>query len=171
MTFRIARPFMTHSDRCERCRGVALTEFALVIPVVFVLFIGILDFGRVFYAAMAVSHAARAGVQYGAQDDGKSGDFPGMRQAATDALGDVSNLTVTACRYCRCADGTGSCATCPADNADLCATGSGCLNSCPSDAPQVFVQVTVDKVFTTLFPYPGIPKTTDINRRAIIRVQ
>ena len=58
MTLRIARPFMTHSDRCERCRGVALTEFALVIPVVFVLFIGILDFGRVFYAAMAVSNAA-----------------------------------------------------------------------------------------------------------------
>jgi len=154
-----------------RRRGQSVAEMALVLPIVLLLFIGVLDFGRVFYAAIAISHGARAGVQYGAQNNPKSGDFAGMRQAATDALGDVSNLTVTACRYCRCADGTGSCASCPADNADLCATGSACLNSCPLDAPQVFVQVTVDKVFTTLFPYPGIPKTTDINRRAIIRVQ
>ena len=170
MTFRIARPFMTHSDRCERCRGVALTEFALVIPVVFVLFIGILDFGRVFYAAMAVSHAARAGVQYGAQDDGKSGDFHGMRQAATDASGDVTDLTVTAGRYCRCADGTGSCNSC-SPNADRCSSGSGCLSTCPSDIPRVYVCVTADKVFTTLFPYPQVPRTTDLNRQAIMRVQ
>jgi len=38
-------------------------------------------------------------------------------------------------------------------------------------APQVFVQVTVDKVFTTLFPYPGLPSTADLNRIATMRVQ
>src|SRR5881396_735157 len=156
---------MTHGDRqLERRRGLAVTELS------FVLFIGILDFGRVYYSAIAVSHAARAGVQYGAQDNVKSGDFAGMRQAASDALGDVSNFTVTACRYCRCADGTGSCTSCNAGG-DGCSTGSGCLGTCSSDAPQVFVQVTVEKVFTTLFPYPGLPSTADLNRRATMRVQ
>ena len=162
---------MTRGGRyAERCRGVSVTELALVLPLSLVLFIGILDFGRVYYSAIAVSHAARAGVQYGAQDNTKSGDFAGMRQAASDALGDVSNFTVTACRYCRCADGTGSCTSCNAGG-DGCSTGSGCLGTCSSDAPQVFVQVTVDKVFTTLFPYPGLPKTADLNRRATMRVQ
>ena len=162
---------MTRGDRyAERCRGVSVTELALVLPLSLVLFIGILDFGRVYYSAIAVSHAARAGVQYGAQDNTKSGDFAGMRQAASDALGDVSNFTVTACRYCRCADGTGSCTSCNAGG-DGCSTGSGCLGTCSSDAPQVFVQVTVDKPFTTLFPYPGLPSTADLNRKATMRVQ
>ena len=149
---------------------MAVTELALVLPLSFVLFIGILDFGRVYYSAIAVSHAARAGAQYGAQDNVKSGDFAGMRQAASDSLGDVSNFTVTACRYCRCADGTGTCTSCNA-SADGCSTGSGCLGTCSSAAPQVFVQVTVDKVFTTLFPYPGLPSRADLNRRATMRVQ
>ena len=162
---------MTRGDRnAERCRGVSVTELALVLPLSFVLFIGILDFGRVYYSAIAVSHAARAGVQYGAQDNVKSGDFAGMRQAASDSLGDVSNFTVTACRYCRCADGTGTCTSCSA-NSDGCSSGSGCLSSCPTAAPQVYVQVTVDKPFTTLFPYPGLPSRADLYRKAIMRVQ
>src|SRR5437870_12600090 len=116
---------MTHGDRyLERRRGLAVTELALVLTLSFVLFIGILDFGRVYYSAIAVSHAARAGVQYGAQDNIKSGDFAGMRQAASDTLGDVSNFTVTACRYCRCADGTGYCASCIA-GAEGGGTGTG----------------------------------------------
>src|SRR5438034_9117043 len=110
---------MTHRDHHVRCRGIALTEFVLVLPLAFVLFIGILDFGRVFYTAMTISHAARAGVQYGAQDNIKSGDFAGMRTAARGAASDVPAVTVTACRYCRCADGTGSCTTC-ADGGDGC---------------------------------------------------
>src|SRR5881227_1961012 len=122
---------MIHSDHHESCRGIALTEFVLVLPLAFVLFIGILDFGRVFYTAMTVSHAARAGVQYGAQDNIKSGDFPGMEQAARTAAGDVTPLpTMTAGRYCLCKDGTGSCGCTP--GTDGCSTGSGCLASCPS---------------------------------------
>ena len=159
---------MTRRQRdVEQPRCVAVTEMALVFPVLFLLLIGILDFGRVFYTAMAVSHAARAGVQYGAQSDVTSGDFDGMRQAAADAAGDVSGVTVTACRFCQCPDGTPSNCGCGTDTCTL-----GCLSNCMStDAPRVFVSVTVDKVFTPLFPYPGLPRTTDVNRQAIMRVQ
>ncbi len=46
---------MTRGDRyAERCRGVSVTELALVLPLSLVLFIGILDFGRVYYSAIAV---------------------------------------------------------------------------------------------------------------------
>ena len=159
---------MIRTQRCaERSRGVALTEFALVFPVFFVLFIGTLDFGRVFYSAMAVTHGARAGVQYGAQNDTTSGDFDGMRQAALDASGDVSGVTVTACRFCQCADGTPSTCGCGTDTCNL-----ACLTACSStDAPRVYVQVTVAKTFTPLFPYPGLPGATDVSRQATMRVQ
>ncbi len=164
---------MIHRDHHEGCRGLALTEFVLVAPLAFVLFIGILDFGRVFYAAMAVSNAARAGVQNGAQNNAKSGDFPGMI-AAANAAGDSTGIggfaTPEACRYCKCADGTGSCNSC-SDGSDGCSSTSACRASCPSDTPQVYVSVTAHKVFATLFPYPGIPRTTTLNRKAIMRVQ
>ena len=171
---------MIHSDHDESCRGVALTEFVLGIPLAFVLFIGILDFGRVFYAAMAVSNAARAGVQYGAWSN--PSDFSGMRDAAR-AAGDASGIgdftTVGACRYCKCSNGTGSCDSCSPSSgpssdptSDGCSVGSACVSGCPSgDAPQVYVSVTASKVFTTLFPYPAIPRTTTLNRKAVMRVQ
>jgi Flp pilus assembly protein TadG len=162
---------MTGADRhAERRRGTAFAEMALLLPLAFVLFIGVIDFGRVFYSAIAISHAARAGVQYGAQDSRVSGDFAGMRQAATDALGDVSGSMVTACRYCQCANGAGSCTTC-SDNGDGCTTGSGCLSTCSADVPRIYVKVGVNKVFTTLFPYPGLPHTANLNRTATMRVQ
>src|SRR5438552_1720965 len=138
-----------HADpHAERRRGASVMELAVLLPLLLVLFIGIIDFGRVFYTAMTISHAARAGVQYGAQDNIRSGDFAGMRQAAQGTAGDVAGVTVTACRYCRCADGTGSCTNCT-DGSDGCSTGSGCLNACPTGAPQVFVRVTADKECAT----------------------
>jgi len=149
---------MTNADRHgTRPRGQALVEFALISPLSFLLFIGCLDFGRVFYSAMAITHAARAGTQYGAQNNNTSGDFDGMTQAALAAAGDLTGVTVTPERYCLCADGSSvDCIT-------------GVCN--PEGVPQVYVRVTAQKTFTTLFPYPGIPTTANLNRQATVRLQ
>jgi Flp pilus assembly protein TadG len=148
---------MTHADRhAARHRGQAIVEFALISPLSFLLFVGCLDFGRVFYSAMAVTHAARAGAQYGAQSNTTSVDDAGMTQAALDAAGDLPGVTVTPNRYCLCANGS---------TVD-CITGT-----CTEGAPQLYVQVTAQKTFTTLFPYPGVPKTTNLSRQATIRLQ
>ena len=149
---------MTNADRHgRRPRGQALVEFALISPLSFLLFIGCLDFGRVFYSAMTITHAARAGAQYGAQNNNTSGDFGGMTQAALDSAGDLTGVTVTPERFCLCADGSSvDCIT-------------GVCN--PEGVPQVYVRVTAQKTFTTLFPYPGIPGTTNLNRQATVRLQ
>ena len=36
---------------------------------------------------------------------------------------------------------------------------------------EVYVEVTVDKVFNTILRYPGIPQTVDVTRQVTIRVQ
>ncbi len=53
--------------RRDRARGQALTEFALVVPILLVLFLGIADFGRVFAAGIVVRAASRDGAEAAAQ--------------------------------------------------------------------------------------------------------
>lgn len=45
--------------------GQALPEFALVIPVLILILMGVFDFGRAFYAYSAISNGAREGARYG----------------------------------------------------------------------------------------------------------
>ncbi|MGY3564733.1 TadE/TadG family type IV pilus assembly protein [Sinomonas sp. RB5] len=47
----------------DRERGAAAVEFALVLPVLILLVLGIVDFGRVFNAQQTLTFAARAGAR------------------------------------------------------------------------------------------------------------
>src|SRR5437773_6675155 len=140
-------------------RGQAIVEMTLLLPFFLLLLMGVIDFSRVFYTALTVSHAARAGAQYGAQSNGKSQDTAGMQAAAIAAAQDdidTSSLTVTATNYCKCTpDGVTftAMATCT----------SSCLNT-----RQIYVQVTTSKTFQTLRNYPGIPHTIPLSRTAIL---
>lgn len=51
----------------RRSRGQALTELALVLPLLAVLFVGILDLGRAYHTQVAASNAARVGLLYAQQ--------------------------------------------------------------------------------------------------------
>jgi Flp pilus assembly protein TadG len=46
-------------------RGQALVEFALVLPALLLLMLGIMEFGRAVYASNALANAAREGARYG----------------------------------------------------------------------------------------------------------
>lgn len=51
--------------RRDRDRGQSLVEFALVLPVFFLVLFGIVDVGRYVYVTNAFSQAAREGARYG----------------------------------------------------------------------------------------------------------
>jgi len=46
-------------------RGQALVEFALILPVLVLILMGVFDFGRAFFAYNAISNGAREGARYG----------------------------------------------------------------------------------------------------------
>ena len=46
-------------------RGVATVEMAVLAPVALLLFLGALDLGRIYWEAITVASAARAGTSYG----------------------------------------------------------------------------------------------------------
>lgn len=46
-------------------RGQAMVELALVLPILLMLFMGIVEFGRIFGAYMIISNLSREGARYG----------------------------------------------------------------------------------------------------------
>lgn len=94
--------------------GQSLVELGLISVFILVpLLIGAGEFARAAYAYIEVSNAARAAVQYGAQNGATALDTNGMLTAArNDYAFDANNLTLLESSYtCACSD-TGSPATC-----------------------------------------------------------
>lgn len=54
-------------ERRELRRGQSLVEFALILPVLVMLLLGLLDLGRIYFAYVAITDAAGEGVSYGAR--------------------------------------------------------------------------------------------------------
>ena len=149
-------------------RGASAVELAVSIPVLVVILVGAIDFGRVFYTAMGLTNAARAGAQYGSQNNVKSTDTAGMQSTAqTSAQNDLGTITAAASQTCGCVPNS------PANEnyAVSAPTPNTCLGTCSSGHLVVFVTVTASKVLSTLALYPGIPRTLTINRASRVRVQ
>ena len=117
-------------------RGTAAMEFALLLPVMMLVLLGAIDFGRFAYAAISVGNAARAAAAacvYASDAACDSGDpfiLAAIRQYATQ---EASYLDAT--KFV------------PAPLVDDTAVGAGC--PC--------LTVTVWYQFSTLVPWPGIP--------------
>ena len=78
------------NERTKQARnGQGLVEFALILPVLVLIFMGIVDFGRAIYAYNAVSNAAREGARTGIVDQGTTG---GVYDAAISAANQATAL-------------------------------------------------------------------------------
>lgn len=75
------------SRRRQRSLGQGLVELALVLPVLLLIFMGIVDFGRAIYAYNSVSNAAREGARVGIVDQrtGAGGAYNAAIEAANQA--------------------------------------------------------------------------------------
>jgi Flp pilus assembly protein TadG len=137
-------------------RGSSLVEMALVLPVLFLLLLGVVDFGRAYYLAIEVSRAANTGALYGSQNPT---DTAGMQSAAVLDAPDVPSFTtasVTATYGCECSDGSSpvvSCTTSP---------------TCSTNVVN-YVQVSTSVSYSAMFPYPGIPSPLILRGSARIR--
>lgn len=151
--------------------GSALIELAAVMPLVLFLVVIIIDCGRVFYTSMALTGAARAGAQWGAQSPTMAMDTGGMEAVAAAAAEPnlvLSNtpMTPTAVRECWCAS---------ADNPAI-VEASGCnpTTCSPGEHMTIGVTVTTSATFSRLvplFPIPGFPPTVTLTRVATLRAE
>src|SRR5215471_11655962 len=85
--------------------GASLLEFALLLPVLLLLLLGVIEIGRYAYVGILVGNAARAGAAYGVQSNAQSVDTVGITNAAINDFmsnGQGSSLTVTSAVMCGC---------------------------------------------------------------------
>ncbi len=88
--------------------GNVIIEFAVAIPVLTMLLLGLLDLGRFSLQKSAMLQGAREGAQYGSFNSGDSG---GINSAAQNATG-LSGVTATNNVFCECTSGVSvSCAS------------------------------------------------------------
>jgi Flp pilus assembly protein TadG len=80
----------------ERSRGQSVVEFALVLPILLLLLAATVDFGRLFYAYVAVENAAKEGALYGARsplcDDATNVNCSDPNNVAWHVTNEASNL-------------------------------------------------------------------------------
>lgn len=138
--------------------GSALVEMALVAPLLLLLLVGLMEAGRAGNFAVEVGNAARAGVQYGAQNHVTAADATGMQNAASaDAQG--AGVSAAGSFFCQCEDGSAS--TC------------GQTNACSSNHQDLYVQVVATGTMASPLNYPILPsalRVITITRTATMRV-
>jgi TadE-like protein len=68
----------------RRCAcGQSATEFALALPIFFVLIFGVMDFGRMFFIQESIQQAVEAGVRYASTGNHQSGTNPSTGSSYT----------------------------------------------------------------------------------------
>ena len=137
-------------------RGTSLIEFGLTAPMLAFFLIGLVETGRYARFAIMAASAARAGVQYGAQNLTTAVDNAGMIGAARQDAQNLSGFTVTAKHFC--SNNGGALQLCVASGAP------------PSPTTVYYVQVQVSGTFNSLVNYPGLPSSLPVAGSAIMRV-
>lgn len=136
--------------------GAAAVEFAMTAPFLILLMLGIFDLGTYIHDRMRLEQISRAAVDYvmqGGPDENITNDVV----AYYDPEGTEAGLyDVSSDRICTCSDGV-------AQSCDNVTCGSG-------DYSRQYVQVTINRSYTTVFDYPGIPSNMSLSGSARMRL-
>ncbi|SDD87667.1 TadE/TadG family type IV pilus assembly protein [Auraticoccus monumenti] len=94
--------------RTDRERGAAAVEFALVVPLLLLLVVGIAEFGRAYNAQTTLSGAAREGVRVMALHDDAAAARTATQAAASPLVLSSSQISVspTSCASSSATDST-----------------------------------------------------------------
>jgi len=111
--------------------GSVMIEFAIGLPVLLLLVVGMLDLGRFGLQKSAMLQGARAGAQYGMAAPNDSANINSTAQNATGLTG----VTATSTKFCECVSGM----------------AVGCGTTCTGGgAPKTYIKVNTTKAFTSV---------------------
>jgi Flp pilus assembly protein TadG len=148
MTWNLHRSFGTS-------RGQSCAELAFSVPFLMVLLLVVVETGRICLIAISLSAAARAGVQYGAQNLTTVANNSGMQSAAKADAGNLAGFVATSTHYCQCSNGA----------------ASTCLSTdCSTSHRLTYVQMNTSATYSPWISWPGVPVAVTMTGQAIMRV-
>jgi hypothetical protein len=148
-------------------RGVAIVEFALALPFLVLLLVGLGDLGLGFYQALQVQGAAAAGAEYATLH---RWDVTKI----TTAVQNATNLSWSP----DCPPPAGHISACPAPSqVCLCPDGGtltpqACGTTCPSGSPVgLYASVSAQLPYSPVVPWPWLNQPLNLSGQAYRRLQ
>ena len=144
-------------------RGGTMVEFALTFPLLLLLCLGTMDFGRLFFHGVTIANAAATGAFYGAQNNVNFSNYSVMADRVTEDAKNLDDVTASATSFCECPGSPPTDISCSeATNRKACGDYG---------YPRAYVRTTATHTFQTLVNYPGITHEVKLDRNAFMRVQ
>ncbi len=141
--------------------GQALIETAISLTILILILIGSVEIGRIAWASIQVTNAAKAAVQYGDIDTLNSQDTTGMQNAAANEAPAIPNL----------GPNTNITTTCICSDMSACLIASSTVRDrCPGSSEVDTLNVTATDNFDPLIHLPGMPTTFTIDGTAVQQV-
>lgn len=164
---------LASAEKRSRLSGQSLVEFALVLPLLFLLVLNTVNFGGFIFAWITIANAARAGADYMVLGTASAGQptAPTPALVTTMVTNDVSSLLNQASLVVR---------VCTNNNGTISCTGGGSQTPPADPEPSNYVLGSVDVTytyrpffsawnFTGLRIYLTLPATT-VHQRAVMRM-
>jgi Flp pilus assembly protein TadG len=118
------------------CGGSLMVEFALVVPVLTLLVLGLVDLGRYSLQKSALLQGAREGAQFGSY---QYSDTNAINTTAQNSTG-LTGVTATSSVFCECTSGV----------------TVSCTSTCSGSAIKRYVTVTTSKSFSSMVSVPAV---------------
>lgn len=139
--------------------GAAAVEFAIVLPLLVLLVLGLVDYGAGLWEAMMVGNAARAGA-YWAAVNGWTNNSPGDIETAVTSATQLGSITATPAPkpVCYCYDPTNTSPSGLGTPASGSVTPTTCAaTTCTSpQTPACYVQVNATSSYSPLVAITGL---------------
>lgn len=152
------------AHRMKAVRGVAALEFLLVVPLLIILFLGIMSLSLAAGLRADLHMVARAGAQWAIQRLENAADATGIATIAGAAAADLPvAVDVSSSIVCGCLDPDTGAFT------EIACSSNAC--PLPDPRPQAFVRVTAAADYPFPWTIPGLPDTWQLQSSAELRIR
>lgn len=146
--------FKSRAAKCLSDRGQALLEFALVVPLLILLLVGIISFGLYINANVSLEQAVRIGARAASIGDGVGNSNDNARQQAA-AGGPLTVWGVVNDQLAQSPGLSANPASLSVDCSGAAPSGTITSGSCPTGSSSL-VTVTVSELYNPILPIPGL---------------
>lgn len=140
--------------------GQALVESSFSTSILLLILLGGAELARAAYCTIEVTNAAKAAVQYGAQNASTAGDTTAIQAAAENDASDLSSLSTNVAQSGICSDGSAC-------------TGSGgaCRSTdCSSSHIETILTVQTSATYKPLLQIRGLPTSFTVHGQAVQKI-